>query len=737
MGRWMFVCALILVLAACAEVPTPEPTAVSLLPAYTRTHTATPVALLTATPSATQTVLATPVAPTVTMTPEVVVAETSEIVTSTPLPTRTPTGTPTPTAIVVTTGPLLPAVATAEIWTDIGTPMVVAQVIIGPENVGQLTLLGRWGKGAISDAVYSADGREVAVRTALGVYFYDAATGEQIRFIPIAGSMIRIAVSPDWQIVAIASSVTEVELHRISDGTLLSTLTSPTHMGWLIGFSADGRTLLATDAAWHVDDGNLFSNDHDIQNWSADWQTVANFTDQGHLEISQLSVQEEQVIITPIDVIVPAENDRMTVAALSPDGQWVAMGGWDTNVELWRVADMTMVYDLETMEQNSNLEGKGILSSPARHSGPGDFYVRDIAFSPDGEKIAITTGLDETTIWDVNSGRLISRLRGVSGGVRFSPDSSVLATWDASLTQWQVSNGAGLHTLPQHMGSINDLAFTPDGSNLILASDLIYFRRVSDGALFTSLREGAGGVAITPDGQTVLSTNDRYLLIWNLADGTILHRLAAGSVWGISDLALSSNGQMAATVSHDDAVSVWGVRDGILLEEGYSMYGGEVAFTPDGLSLVTFVTAMDEIGLWPVPPMTAEGQSASLHPSVRFNSPTGVAPNMLAFSPDGGYLVASGGQYHIVMWDVVNQRLLYQLDGGEEWPVGIAFSPDGRLLASVSNEGKLRFWRMTDMALLHVVDISTRGVQTIAFSPDGRYLVGGTGSGLVLLWGVP
>src|SRR5687768_7732170 len=79
-------------LVGCADGPTPEPTAVSMLPAYT----ATPAVSRTATTTATSTLQPTATAmPLATATSALVVTETDEAgepVTSTPRPTRTPTG---------------------------------------------------------------------------------------------------------------------------------------------------------------------------------------------------------------------------------------------------------------------------------------------------------------------------------------------------------------------------------------------------------------------------------------------------------------------------------------------------------------------------------------------------------------------------------------------------------------------------------------------------------------------
>ena len=93
---------------------------------------------------------------------------------------------------------------------------------------------------------------------------------------------------------------------------------------------------------------------------------------------------------------------------VSPDGSLLAVAA-ENRVQLLRTADLT----------------------PVRGFTPGTFRVDDLAFSPDGRTLAVSTTSDQdyTTLWDVRTGRPTVNLRDVTddGPVTFLPDGRTLA----------------------------------------------------------------------------------------------------------------------------------------------------------------------------------------------------------------------------------------------------------------------------------------------------------------------
>ena len=100
----------------------------------------------------------------------------------------------------------------------------------------------------------------------------------------------------------------------------------------------------------------------------------------------------------------------------------------------------------------------------------------------------------------------------------------------------------------------------------------------------------------------------------------------------------------------------------------------------------------------------------------------------LAFTPDGAYLAAAGGNNQVVpirIWDVASGREVSSLRGHSGIVWGVAFSPDGQTLASVSSDATAKVWDWRTQTLVRSLDFPSQ-VVSVSFSPDGQSLaVGG------------
>ena len=101
----------------------------------------------------------------------------------------------------------------------------------------------------------------------------------------------------------------------------------------------------------------------------------------------------------------------------------------------------------------------------------------NIAFSPDGKRIAIGETENRVVIWEVETGKELTTLRGHSGDVytvAFSPDQS--GSWvasageDSTVKVWDSYTGKLIRSFRGHTGLINSLAFFKDGQQLVTGS---------------------------------------------------------------------------------------------------------------------------------------------------------------------------------------------------------------------------------------------------------------------------
>jgi WD40 repeat protein len=148
------------------------------------------------------------------------------------------------------------------------------------------------------------------------------------------------------------------------------------------------------------------------------------------------------------------DGNRITCAALSPNGQNVACGKVDNTVTI-----------LNGITGDLSLKLAG---HPER--------VTCVAFSPDGLRLASGSADKTVKVWDVKSGELAFSLIGHEGTVTcvaFSPDNQMIASGspDQTIRSWSSSNGKELTKFQGFNGETKCLAFSPDAMRIVGGSE--------------------------------------------------------------------------------------------------------------------------------------------------------------------------------------------------------------------------------------------------------------------------
>ena len=356
---------------------------------------------------------------------------------------------------------------------------------------------------------------------------------------------------------------------------------------------------------------------------------------------------------------------------------------------------------------------------------------RGVAFSPDGGRFAVASGIG-VWFYDVATFRELALLP-TAGGVysmSFSPDGVTLATGahDGTIKLWDLATQENIATLSGHYWGVSSVSFSPDGT--ILASggfgdETVKLWDVETGrnvdTLARSIVPGSlepTFVSFSPDG-TILAAgfHDGTVKLWDVATrtqiATLEHRL------GVLSLSFSPDGVILATGSEDGTIRLWNVSTSAPITTlsgitGHTSWVRSVSFSPDGATLVSGGLE-GTVKLWDLATgtniATFSGHTSWVHSVV--------------FSPDGRTLVSGSEDGTIRLWDVEtgNANTLY---GHASWGNTVSFSPDGATLASGSEDGTIRLWDVETGRNIDSFGLHPPMVNGVSFSPDGATLASGS-----------
>ncbi len=297
--------------------------------------------------------------------------------------------------------------------------------------------------------------------------------------------------------------------------------------------------------------------------------------------------------------------------------------------------------------------------------------------------------------------------------------------------------------LAGHDAEVTSVDFSLDGELLASGSvdGTVIIWNLADGSIMHRLdghTDTVNDVSFSPDGNLLLSgSNDLTARLWNVADGSELKVLESRLLGRVLRVSFSPTGLLASLAGHKCAVEMRRMPSGVLyrslpqprcvVRDGTVEIWG-VDFNSTGEQIATGEgrpCCGGSVQLWEVNdfvlPQLVEGYNLKVRD--------------LEIAPDDTTAAVALLQSP-VLWHVeLDDGTLLQTFEGHTFRVNsVAFSKDGEMIASGSRDTNIIVWSVEDGTQLRVLSDHTDAVNDVTFSDDGSLMASASDDLSIIVW---
>jgi WD40 repeat protein len=420
-------------------------------------------------------------------------------------------------------------------------------------------------------------------------------------------------------------------------------------------------------------------------------------------------------------------DDGTGRVVFSPQNHWVAVAGWDNEVQLWSLDDES---ECKTLE--------------------GHTEIRDIAFSHTGKLMACASEKNYIRIWDMEDLPSHRDLKDHGTMVVFAPTDDQLASAssdDHTIRIWNVKTGAQINAVNYQSGlytmktlrwkrQVRHLMRDPGPTNAIQLWDSIGQKLIFS----VEPNDMLPSYDMSPDESCLvaLPNHDSYNIeFWDIATRNRKNVFKMHDEAYDCNFSFSNDGtQLAIINSHRGGpITLLNVMMAMNnseedLSEGHRSGIELLFFSKDGKQLVSLSSGDQDsatVCLWDV-------KSGLLQWPVNILGKC----SALALTPDGRYLMANSytdtipRAYMLRIWNTATGILVYEFNCGDLDIHTKSFSQDGSWLALPCDE-TIKLWNIDSKKWYDIDSESGLPLDKVFFSPNSRQIVA-CSRGRMFLW---
>lgn len=453
-------------------------------------------------------------------------------------------------------------------------------------------------------------------------------------------------------------------------------------------------------------------------------QLCARLPDEARPFIHEVSAYKQTSWLRPLDptltqpggtalrTIPLSERGLPAALALTPDGRQVIVA----------TGNVFTCLDLSSATTLSSRTG-----------GADD--ITDLAVTCDGQYVVAAARNGTLTIWRPGPQEQLSVLpaheRAALAVEPLAGSCVMTASTDGTLKRWESADGQELCRLYRPGEAHYCVAVLDEGSTVITGSEspdagAHYYLSIWDiqsGQVVASFGEHAWPVqALAVVGRWIVAAANELLTIWDRHTHEQLHHLQAHDSFITRIQGVGTHSVISA--SNDGTLKLWDLPTGenTLLLRGHYTRVSDVAVTSDGQMAVS-VGWDQTLRLWDL------RQRAEEYPEGHRD-----AIERIIVSPCGTWVVTAAKDRCLKIWESASRTVWRTLRGHTHWVCALAMSPGGEWLASASWDRTIKIWSFATGLEEDSLSTGEDPVSALVLHPLSTVLIGGTTKGMLMRW---